>query len=203
MHEALTNRIARIVAAAVVLVLAGALIGCGSDDEGSDGENDSQQNFPPHVVRDSDIEAQDSGSPERALLEWWQAFQFGDAAGVRALTSPATVTAIGPRQLAELVEARGSRLQGLEVLGSTETGGRASVRAALLSFQRENENAPPPTAPTASRPTTFMMEKRGDEWLFRETAYLEPMVEELRKAKQQESQQQQQTETQTEEQPLE
>jgi hypothetical protein len=192
MNEALTNRLARILAAVAVLVLAGALLGCGSDDEGSDGDNDdSQQNFPPQVVRDSEIEGQDSGSPERALLEWWQSFQFSDATAVVAATSPATLNAIGEKQLRALVKTRGQGLQGIEVLGSSGEGDTASVRAGLLTFQPEKAGAPPPTTPTASKPTTFAMVKVGDEWLFRETAYLQPMIEGLkRQAEQQKNQQQ-------------
>lgn len=178
------------VAVVIVVLVAG---GGDSEDSGSNGSADEagQEAFPPQIVRDSEIEAQDSGSPQRALLEWWQSFQFGDAQAVLARTSQATINAIGERQLSELVRTRGQGLQGVEVLGATEDGNRASVRAGLLQFQPSSEGAPPPTTPTASRPTTFAMAKEGDEWLFRETAYLEPMAEGLRKSKQQQRQQQQ------------
>jgi hypothetical protein len=184
-------------AVAIALVVAGG----GSDDSSSgDANGENQEAFPPQVVRETEIEAQDSGSPERALLEWWQSFQFGDARGVAALTSPATLNAVGDRQLAELVKTRGKGLQGIEVLGASEDGGGASVRAGLLTFQPEKKGAPPPTTPTASRPTTFAMVKVGDKWLFRETAFLEPMVEGLRRSGQQGKKKQaekQQTETET------
>jgi hypothetical protein len=172
-----------VAAVIVVLLVAG---GDDSEDNASSGsDNGSQEAFPPQVVRDTEIEAQDSGSPERALLEWWQAFQFGDAQGVLARTSQATINALGRRELAELVRTRGQGLQGIEVLGASEDGNRASIRAGLLQFQAEKRGEPPPTTPTASRPTTFAMSKEGDEWLFRETAYLEPMVEGLKRSKQQ------------------
>jgi hypothetical protein len=177
------------VAVVIVVLVAG---GGDSEDNGSSAADDgSQETFPPHVVRTSEIEAQESGSPERALLEWWQAFQFGDAQGVIARTAPATVNAIGEPQLAQLVRTRGQGLQGVEVLGATEDGDAASVRAGLLQFQPEREGAPPPTTPTASRPITFAMIKEGDEWLFRETSYLEPMAEGLRRSRQEQRQQQQ------------
>jgi hypothetical protein len=180
------------VIAAVAVVLVVLLAGGGdSEDNGSgDANGGSQETFPPQVVRDSEIEAQESGSPERALLEWWQSFQFGDARAVIDRTSPATVNAIGEADLAELVRTRGQGLQGVEVLGSTEDGDAASVRAGLLQFQPESEGAPPPTTPTASRPITFAMVKQGDAWLFRETVYLRPMVEGLRKSRQEQRPQQ-------------
>jgi hypothetical protein len=186
-------------AAAVIVVL---LSGGGSEDQSSGEANGASQDaFPPQVVRDSEIEAQGSGSPERALLEWWQSFQFGDARGVVALTSEATLNAIGDRQLTELVKTRGQGLQGIEVLGASEDGDAASVRAGLLTFQPEREGQPPPETPTASRPTTFAMAKEGDEWLFRETAFLEPLVEGLRRSR--EERQQQGEKEQTETQPTE
>jgi hypothetical protein len=182
-----------VAAAAVAIALL--VAGGGSDDSSSgDANGGNQEAFPPQVVRDSEIEAQDSGSPERALLEWWQAFQFGDARGVVALTSPATLNAIGDRQLAQLVRTRGKGLQGLEVLGASEDGTGASIRAGLLTFQPEKKGAPPPTTPTASKPTTFAMIKQGDKWLFRETAFLEPMAEGLKRSGQK-SKKKQQTET--------
>jgi hypothetical protein len=189
-----------VVAVAVVVVVL--VAGGGDSENGSPEEADggSQEVFPPHVVRDTEIEAQDSGTPQRALLEWWQSFQFGDARAVIDRTSPATINAIGEAQLAQLVRTRGQGLQGIEVLGATEDGSGASVRAGLLTFQPENEGEPPPTTPTASRPTTFAMVKEGDDWLFRETAYLEPMIEGLRRSRQEQRQQQgegQQTETET------
>jgi hypothetical protein len=181
-----------VVAVAVVIVVLLVAGGGDSEDEGSNGsDSGSQEAFPPQVVRDTEIEAQEAGSPERALLEWWQSFQFGDAQAVLARTSQATINAIGERELAELVRTRGQGLQGVEVLGATEDGNRASVRAGLLTFQPANPGDPPPTTPTASKPTTFAMSKEGDEWLFRETAFLQPMAEGLKRSKQQQRQQQQ------------
>jgi hypothetical protein len=189
-----------VVVAAVAVVIAVLLGAGGSDDESSGSANRaSQEAFPPNIVRDSEIEAQESGSPQRALLEWWQAFQFGDSRGVIAHTSEATLKAIGEPQLAQLVKERGQGLQGVEVLGASGDGDAASVRAGLLTFQPEKPGEQPPTTPTASRPTTFAMVKEGDQWLFRETAFLTPMVEGLQRSRQerQQQRQKQQTKTQT------
>jgi hypothetical protein len=179
-------RTALLVAATALSVLAVALAGCGSDDESSDGSNggngDSAKAFPPNVVRDSEIEAQEAGSPERGLLEWWQAFQFSDAQAVIGLTSKSTLAALGERDLAKLVKTRGQGLQGVEVLGATTSGNTSSVRVGLLTFQPDKPGDPPPTTPTGSKPTTLTMKKVGDKWLFGETAYLKPMVENLKNA---------------------
>jgi hypothetical protein len=172
--------------AAVAAVIVALVAGGGSDDNGSANTNVAGENtFPPQVVRTSEIEAQDAGSPQRALLEWWQSFQFGDAQGVASRTSPNTLDAIGRAQLAKLVRTHGQGLQGVEVLGASEDGDLASVRAGLLTFQPEKQGEPPPDTPTASRPATFAMRKDGDEWQFSETAFLTPMIESLRSRGQQ------------------
>jgi hypothetical protein len=183
-------------------MVAALLLGCGSDDDGDDGENGEA--FAPNIVTDSDIEAQEDGTPERALLEWWQAFQFQDAATVEALTSAETLDAIGKNNLEELVKLRGKGLQGIEVLGATEDGDTASIRAGLLTFTPEEPGGPPPTEPTASTPITFALVNEGDEWLFNDTAYLEPMVESLKAAEDQPPEEEQPPEEQPpEEQPPE
>ena len=75
-------------------------------------------------------------------------------------------------ELAKLVKTRGQGLQGIEVLGASEDGDIASVRAGLLTFQPEKQGEPPPTTPTASRPATFTMRKEDGEWQFSETVFL-------------------------------
>lgn len=169
--------------AAGLMLVAVLLLGCGSDDDGNDEANGEA--FAPNIVTDSDIEAQEDGTPERALLEWWQAFQFQDTATVEALTSPGTVDDISDKKLAELVKTRGPGLQGIEVLGATEDGDTASVRAGLLTFTPEKSGEPPPTEPTTSTPATFALTNEGGEWLFDDTAYLEPLVEILQAAEEQ------------------
>ena len=138
-------------------------------------------------MTDSDVDAQASGSPERALLEWWQSFQFGDSNQVLARTSKTTIDTLGRHDLSEFVNSKGQGLQGVEVLGAEEVGNTASVRAGLLQFQPENEGEPPPTDPTSSTPDTFEMEKEGGEWKFAAPEFLEPKIESF-----QESQKQQQ-----------
>jgi hypothetical protein len=128
--------------------------------------------FPPIIVTDDAIEAEKEGSPGRALLEWWQAYQFSDLAAVEALTSEATTDAIGADKLAELVQLPGPGLQGIKVLDASESGNTASVNTGLLNFQPEEEGGPVPTKPSSSTPETFAMEKDGGDWLFAGTEFL-------------------------------
>ena len=132
--------------------------------------------FPPQIVTDGDIEAEKKGTPERAFLEWWQAYQFHDEAAVEALTAKATVDAIGKSTLDEMVR---QSLQGVEILDVSESGNSATVDAGLLNFQPSEEGAPPPNQPTNSVPESFAMVKEGGDWVFDETAFLELKAEAL------------------------
>jgi hypothetical protein len=180
----------RLIAAGGAVVLAAFLFGCGGGGDETSGE----PALPPNVVTDSDVDAQASGSPERALLEWWQSFQFGDSEQVLQRTSKSTIDQLGEHDLSEYVKSAGQGLQGVEVLGAEENGNTASVRVGLLTFQPEKEGEPPPTDPTSSTPDTFEMKKEGGEWKFAATEFLEPRIESF-----QESQQQQSTTTTSEE----
>jgi hypothetical protein len=135
--------------------------------------------FPPTIVLDGDIREHRKGTPERALLQWWQAFQFHDVTTVKALTSPSTLKAIGPHSLAELVRLSG--LPGVSVLGATTTGDTAVVQGALLNFQSPGPGAPPPREPTGSQPATFKMAMGRGGWLFDDTEFLLPKVTNLKK----------------------
>lgn len=200
MTRSINCRIKLATTAALVL-FAVAVLGCGSDGddettadteliEAQEAEveaaseittpidaSDVVKTFPPTVVTDGDVEAEEEGTPQRALLDWWQSLQFRDVATVKALTSRATLNAVGEDELAELVQV-GSSPQGIEVLGASETGNTASVQVALLAFSAE-EGKPPPRTPTSSTPATIVMTKDGGEWLFDDPAYLQPQLESL------------------------
>jgi hypothetical protein len=158
---------------AIALVLGG----CGSG--GDSGTGSSAAGFGPNVVTDGEIAAQPEGSPQRALLQWWQAFQFADVQGVTGLTSRQTRQSIGDGELAKLVKARGPGLQGIEILSATATRSSAAVRAGLLTFTPSEPGGPAPATPTSASPATFTMTNQGGQWLFAGTDYLEPMVEGL------------------------
>jgi hypothetical protein len=135
--------------------------------------------LPPQTVLDGDIATHRKGTPERALLEWWQAFQFHDALTVRALTSRATRRAIGPHALADVVRRTG--LPGLSILGVSVNGDTALVQAGILNFQPPKPGAPPPREPTGSQATTFKLVKERGAWVFDQTDFLVPKVENLDK----------------------
>ena len=189
---------------AAFLVL-GALVvtpaGCSSDDDADSGgtsavsagkaeaaeaseirshiaTSDVVRAFPPTVVKDGDIKAMQPGTPERALLEWWQAFQFHDAKTVTSLTGKATLGEIGRRQIAAI--ARSLSLPGIKILDVSTTGDTALVFAGLLTFSPQGPDKRVPKKPTDSKPATFTMTREGGEWGFDETEFLLPKLSALR-----------------------
>jgi hypothetical protein len=141
--------------------------------------SDVVKTLPPQTVLDGDIAAQKKGSPERALLEWWQAFQFHDVRTTKALTSRATRKTVGPRALGALVRLTG--LPGIAILGVTTGTDTATVQAGMLNFQPPEPGAPPPREPTGSQPTSFRMVKERGGWVFDQADFLVPKAENLNK----------------------
>ena len=173
----------KLIAFGAAILLAAFLFGCGGGDSTS-----GEPALPPNVITDEDIDAQASGSPERALLEWWQSFQFGDSEQVLQRTSKSTIDELGRQDLSEYVKSAGQGLQGVEVLGAEENGNTASVRVGLLTFQPEKEGEPPPDEPTNSVPDTFEMKKEGDEWKFAAPEFLETKIESFQESQQEQEQ---------------
>src|SRR5262245_43945668 len=141
--------------------------------------SDVVKRFPPTIVLEGDVREQRKGTPGRALLEWWQAFQFHDVTTVKALTSRETKTAIGPNALGKLVRLTG--LPGIEILDATTTGDTALLQTGLLNFQPPGPGEPPPRQPTGSAPATFTMTREGGKWVFAQTEFLIPKVNNLNK----------------------
>jgi hypothetical protein len=132
--------------------------------------------LPPQFLTDGDVAKEKKGTPERAFLEWWQAYQWHDSAAVVALTSKATLSAVGPDNLVQLVETQS--LPGVEILSTSESGGTATVNAGLLSFQPSSPGGFP-NKPTNSTPDTFAMTNENGKWLFAQTEFLQLKVANL------------------------
>jgi len=126
--------------------------------------------LPPQILTDGDVAKEEKGTPGRAFLEWWQAYQWHDAQAVLSLTSPETLDAVGRDNLTKLVEIQ--TLPGVELLGVSENGSTATVNAGLLQFEPPRPGAPQPNKPTSSEANSFPMTKENGKWLFAGTEFL-------------------------------
>jgi hypothetical protein len=187
------RRITILAAALLLMLLTLAFGGCGSDDESPDNSNgNSQDVFPPNIITDADIAATEAGTPERGLLDWWQAYQFADPATAAELTSKDTLKEVGEPEFAHVVETRGPGLPGIEILDVTEEGDAATVRVGVLAFQPEEPGEPPPREPTASNPNSFNMVKEDGKWVFATPEFIAPQIESLELAEKTQRQEEQQ-----------
>jgi len=68
---------------AALLFAVPAITGCGSNGKSAtQSTNGADKYLPRNIVTHAAISAQPPGSPQRALLEWWRGFQFGDVVAV-------------------------------------------------------------------------------------------------------------------------
>ena len=138
--------------------------------------SDVIETLPPGTVLNGDIAAEEKGTPERAFLEWVQAFQFHDPGAVEALTSKETLDAVGAKNLAEAVLLLGQ--SGVEILNTSEDGNRATIQAAVLAFA-ENKKGVISKKPTSSQPDAFEMVREDGEWKFADTDSLQLRIDTL------------------------
>jgi hypothetical protein len=138
---------------------------------GSVSASDVVKVLPPQFLTDGDVAQEKKGTPARAFLEWWQAYQWHDARAVVSLTSPETLKAIGRDNLTQLVEIQ--TLPGVEILDVSESGSTATVNAGQLQFEPPRPGAPQPNKPTSSQPDSFVMTNENGKWLFAQTEFLE------------------------------
>jgi hypothetical protein len=137
---------------------------------GSVSATDVAKVFPPQILTDGDVAKEKQGTPGRAFLEWWQAYQWRDAQTVLSLTSPTTLSAVGRDNVTQLVETQ--TLPGVRILGVSESGGNATVNAGLLQFEPPHPGAPQPNKPSSSEPNSFLMTEQNGKWLFAQTEFL-------------------------------
>lgn len=165
------------------LAIGAALVGAGcgsSDDAPNETEprnvDSVEAGLPPNIVRDRTIDEQKSGTPERTLYEWWQAFQFRDVELVIFLTDRRVVTAVGRERISNVVRRIGPGLQGIRILGHRTVRDTASMRVAFLSFTPKRGETTAPSEPTASTPSTLLLRERRGRWLFADSSYLQELA---------------------------
>jgi hypothetical protein len=159
--------------------------GCGSGDEDSVTAQETARSesvvdrvLPPNIVTDEAIRDQKPGSPARALLEWWQAFQFGDVEMVVRLTTPEALRSIGRSRLERIVRQVGPGLQGIKPVSSRVSDDVASIRVELLTFAPRQADGKQSAKPTSASPGTFVVERDSEDrgWLFDDASFLHKLA---------------------------
>jgi hypothetical protein len=162
------------------------LAACGPEDSDSAESNTTTPSGTiaepapaPNLVTTEQVESFEQGSPERALLEWWAAFQHGDQDAVVEITAERTLERVGEKRVSNLVDLLGSDLQGIRVARSRVEGDRAIVLALLLSFDVDKGGMAVEESVSGS-PRVFAMAREGG-WLYDEPSYLERLLDDLRR----------------------
>ncbi|HEX2232470.1 MAG TPA: hypothetical protein VHG69_03805 [Thermoleophilaceae bacterium] len=111
-----------------------------------------------NLITDEEIAAAADGSPKEALLEWFQAVQFADAAAAEDLTAPESVRRASPDRVARSVRAvRGSlgrpRFDEVRIDGPV-----AHLRTRIFGY------LPGQAKPAGMDPTTFEMRRIDGDW---------------------------------------
>lgn len=111
---------------------------------------------PTNIVSNDDIRGTKPGTPERSIMTWAQAVQFGDLAAVRSAYTRRVRDAIGVARLDAAAKQVSSILGRPEVVTPIVSGERASVRVALVSFDAQGARS--------QQPTTFVLRLEDGQW---------------------------------------
>ena len=146
------------------LVLSAAGFACGSDRSGADTPPPTTATAPTapaaaptNIVGNDDIRRDEARvRPERAVMTWAQAVQFGDLAAVRSAYTRRVRDAVGAARLDAAAKQVGSILGRPEIVTPLIDGDRARVRAALVSFDAKGARS--------QQPTTFVLRLEEGQW---------------------------------------
>lgn len=117
-----------------------------------------------NIVGPADIRRTRPGSPERAILLWAQAVQFGDLASVRSAYSKAVRAAVSPTRINAASRVVSSLLGRPEIVGHVVRGTRARVRAAIISYDAGGGRS--------IQPETFRLRREDGHWRLDDAALL-------------------------------
>jgi hypothetical protein len=148
--------------AAGCLMLSTVGFACGSDRSARDttpapvATTRSAPERPTNIVGNDDIRRTRPGTPERTIMTWAQAVQFGDLAAVRSAYSARVRRATSDSRLDAAAKQVSSILGRPEIVAPIVTGKRARVRVALVSFDAQGRRS--------QQPTTFVLRLEQGRW---------------------------------------
>ena len=173
---AVTSRPLRLHAAAWILIGLGLVLlgGACGDDSGSQNDGTPRATSGrlelakafPNVVTTRELSATRPGSPERAVLEWFQAIQFEDITGVRDWTDRSALSRTEGPALARAIATVGPALGKPEVRSVSPAGGAATVRVRIEGY------LPGRSAASTIEPVRFQLLRQDGVWRLSSLRYL-------------------------------
>jgi hypothetical protein len=142
-----------------------------ADGSSRDGERSSDTRLTirtvfPNTVTARDLAAFAVGSPERALLEWFQAVQFEDVGGVRDWTSRRAIRGAERPPLARTVATVGPALGKPKIKKARSGDAIATVKVSIEAY------LPGRAAPRSVHPVSFRLVREDGTWRVASLKYL-------------------------------
>jgi hypothetical protein len=157
--------LARTVGLGAAILVSLALLGCGSGSGGSD----SVATVGNYVAA-KDLSQYKPGTPQRTVLQWWKAVQFGNPSVVHSYYAPGTGP--GLRNLQRELAAASNQFSGIPTFNSAEIH---KGRATLYFFVTRPDSVPP-------RPVSVNLVNKGGEWGLADDQLLSQVVERVDRA---------------------
>ena len=150
-----------------MILAAFALLGCGSGSGGSDSISTVGS-----YIGAGDLSEYKPGTPQRTVLQWWKAVQFGNPSVVHRYYAPG----MGPglHQLQRELAAASNQFSGIPTFNSAEIHKRT---ATLYFFVTRPESSTP------ARPASINLVTRHGEWGLADDQLLSQVVERVNQAK--------------------
>ncbi len=165
-----------IVGGCLLLSMAG--FACGSDRSPRDAappvtSRDTQDTLT-NIVSNEDIRRTKPGTPERTILSWAQAVQFGDVRAVRAAYTERVRESVPIARLHAATKQIASLLGRPEIVSPMVQGSIATVRVALISYDSKGKRS--------VQPTTFRLRQENRRWLLDDASLLLESAAALRRS---------------------
>jgi hypothetical protein len=144
-------------------------LSCGDDNDtekGAASNTDLKAVVGGNLITDEDVASRQRGSPERALLSFFQAVQYRDSQTALSLIARAERADLSPKTIRGQVARIGSSLGRPRIVVVRRTGNKAMVRTVVLSFEPGN------TKPSGGTPVTFALRKERNRWVLEDLTYL-------------------------------
>ena len=140
-------------AAGIVFVCASFFAGCNESESGSSltprDQPSLENRMLGNIVTAQDLQQAPAGSPQRGMLEWFQAVQFQDIEGARQFTAPGVLRHTDRRRFEWAVGTVGSGLGRPVIVNVRRSRKGSTVRVLIQAFQ------PGRAKPIASDPESF------------------------------------------------